>query len=88
MPRTIVEEPLYTAQINELRINWRRLDEAFQTLEKAVLLIPDIFPQVPNTKLRRIRLVGFEGVPPLSIYFAIKGDTAHLVAAELISGED
>lgn len=88
MPNQIVEEVLYRDQINALRINWQRLDEAFDTLQDAVLLIPDIFPQVPGTKLRRVQLVGFSGIPPLSIYFAVLNDCAHLVAAELISGED
>jgi hypothetical protein len=88
MPSIIIEEPLYTEQINALRIDWRRLDDAFLTMQSAVLLVPDIFPQVPGTILRRIRLVGFSGVPPLSIFFAVVGIAAHLVAAELITGED
>ncbi|MGP8252286.1 MAG: hypothetical protein ACLQHF_09645 [Terracidiphilus sp.] len=88
MPTSIIEEPLYTEQINSLRIDWKRLDEAFLELQNAILLVPDVFPLVPGTKLRRVQLVGFPGVPPLSIFFAVVGDTAHLVAAELISGED
>jgi hypothetical protein len=88
MPRHLIEEKQYTEQLNALRVNWKRFDDAFMTLEPAIRLVPDIFPQVPGTLLRRVRLVGFEGVPPLSIYFAVKGDTAHLVAAELIPDED
>lgn len=88
MPLGIVEEPLYAEQINALRIDWKRLDEAFKEMERAILSVPDIFPQIGGTKLRRIQLVGFPEVPPLSIFFAIVGDRAHLVSAELISGED
>lgn len=88
MPSVIIDEPLYTDQINALRIDWRRLDDAFEEMQSAILLVPDIFPQVPGTRLRRVRLVGFPDVPPLSIFFAVVGDEAHLVAAELITGED
>lgn len=88
MPSQIVEEPLYTDQINALRLDWKRLDEAFMTLEHAILTVPDVFPAVPGTILRRCRIVGFPDVPPLSIYFAIRGEKAHLVAAELIFSED
>jgi hypothetical protein len=88
MPTQIIEEPLYTEQISSLKIDWRRLDDAFTTLQSAILLVPDVFPQVPGTKLRRVQLVGFPGVPPLSVFFTVVGPVAHLVAAELISGED
>ena len=88
MPSSIIEEPLYKEQIEALRIDWRRLDDAFQEVEHAILAVPDIFPQVPGTKLRRVQLVGFNDVPPLSIFFAVVGENAHLVAAELITGED
>ncbi len=88
MPRQVIDEPQYTEQLNALRVNWERFDEAFMTLEPAILLVPDIFPEVPGTLLRRVRLVGFEGVPPLSIFFAVKGDTAHLVAAEIIPEDE
>lgn len=88
MPSEIVEEPLYTEQINALRIDWKRLDEAFMTLEPAILNVPDLFPVVPGTILHRVKIVGFTDVPPISIYFAIRGERAHLVAAELILSDD
>jgi hypothetical protein len=88
MPNEIIEEPLYTEQINRLGIDWERLDDALTELQPAILLVPDIFPNVPGTKLRRVQIVGFPGVPPLSVFFAVVGNVAHLVAAELISGED
>jgi hypothetical protein len=88
LPSQIVEEPLYTEQINALRVDWKRLDEAFMTLEHAILTVPDVFPLVPGTILRRCKIVGFRDVPPLSIYFAVRGDKAHLVAAELLFSDD
>jgi hypothetical protein len=88
LPSQIVEEPLYTEQINALRIDWKRLDEALMTLEHAILNVPDVFPVIPGTILHRVKIVNFDGVPPISVYFAIRGHKAHLVAAELIFYED
>jgi len=58
------------------------------TLEPAILNVPDVFPVVPGTILHRVKIVGFRDVPPLSVYFAIRGEAAHLVAAELIFDDD
>jgi hypothetical protein len=88
MPTSIIEEALYKEQIEKLRIDWELLDDAFLTMEQAVLKVPDIFPLIPGTRLRRVQLVGFPGVPPISIYFVINGPNAHLVAAEPILSED
>src|ERR1035437_1233940 len=62
MPSSIIEEPLYKEQIEALRVDGRRLDDAFQEVEHAILAVPDIFPQVPGTKLRRVQLVGFNTI--------------------------
>jgi len=88
MPTSVIEEALYKEQIDNLRIDWKMLDDAFLTMEQAVLKVPDIFPLVRGTRLRRVQLIGFPGVPPISIYFAVQGPNAHLVAAELILSED
>ena len=80
----IIEEPHYAEQINQLRVNWRRLDEALMTLGPALSLIPYKFPRVPGTNLRRIKLVGFPGIPPLSVFFSFTDTTVNLIAAELI----
>jgi hypothetical protein len=87
MPSQIIEENLFKEQIQRLRIDWKRLDEAMATFEEAILTVPDVFPLVPGTVLRRIQLVGFKGVPPLSIFFAVRGKNAHIVSAELINIE-
>jgi len=50
MPREIVEDQLYTDQINKYRISWKRLDEALMTLYPALLGSPELFPLVPGTK--------------------------------------
>lgn len=86
--RQIIEEQLYTDQINKYRINWRRLDEALMSLYPALLGSPELFPLVPGTKLHRLKLVGFPGVPPLSIFFTLRPTQIVIKTAELIDLED
>ena len=84
MPRQIIEDRLYTDQINEYRISWKRLDEALMSLYPALLGSPELFPLVPGTKLHRLKLVGFPGVPPLSIFFTLSPTEIVIKTAELI----
>ena len=87
LPRQIVEDQQYTDQINKFRINWKRLDAALMTLSPALLGSPELFPLVPGTKLRRLKLVGFPGVPPLSIFFTLTPTHIIIKTAELIDIE-
>jgi hypothetical protein len=88
LPRQIVEDQLYADQINKFRINWKRLDEALMTLSPALLGSPELFPFVPGTQLRRLKLVGFPGVPPLSIFFTLTPTQIIMKTAELIDIEE
>jgi len=88
LPRQIVEDQQYADQINKFRINWKRLDAALMTLSPALLGSPELFPLVPGTKLRRLKLVGFPGVPPLSIFFALTPTQIIIKTAELIDIEE
>jgi hypothetical protein len=83
----IVEDRIYQEKIDSHRINWKRLDDALMTLYPALLGSPELFPQVPGTKLRRLKLVGFRNVPPLSIFFTLEKDKITLKTAELIDIE-
>jgi hypothetical protein len=81
----IIEDQLYADQINQYRINWKRLDEALMSLYPALLGSPELFPLVPGTRnLHRLKLVGFPGVPPLSIFFTLSPDKIVLKTTELI----
>jgi hypothetical protein len=87
-PRQIVEDQLYVDQINKYRINWQRLDEALISLYPALHGSPELFPVVPGTKLHRLKLVGFNGVPPLSIFFTLSDTQIVLKTAELVDLEE
>jgi hypothetical protein len=43
---------------------------------------------VPGTKLHRLKLVGFNGVPPLSIFFTLSDTQIVLKTAELVDLEE
>ncbi len=86
--REIIEDQLFTHQIARLRVNWKRLDEAMMTMYPALQNSPELFPRVPGTKLHRMKLVGFQGVPPLSIFFTISPTQIVIKAAELIDLEE
>ena len=87
MPSQIVEDELYTRRIDEFKIKWKRLDAAMTTIQPALLNSPELFPIVPGTRLRRLKLVGFPRVPPLSIFFIIDADRIILKTAELLDIE-
>jgi hypothetical protein len=86
--RQIIEDQLYTDQINRYRVNWKRLDEALMSLYPALLGSPELFPRVPGTELHRLKLVGFPGVPPLSIFFTLSSTQIVIKTAELIDLEE
>jgi hypothetical protein len=87
--RQIVEDELYANQIRKYRISWKRLDEALMSLYPALLGSPELFPRVPGTSnLHRLKLVGFPGVPPLTIFFTLSPTHIVIKAAELIDLEE
>jgi len=86
--REIIEDQRFTEQINQYRINWKRLDEAMISMYPALINSPELFPVVPKTKLHRMNLVGFPGVPPLSIYFTLTPTQIVLLRAELVDREE
>lgn len=85
--RTIREEEHYKKQIEALRVDWKRLDEALSQVHTALAAIPESFPVVPGTTLRRLKIVGYPDVPPLSIFFTYTDTEVHIKAAELIEQE-
>jgi hypothetical protein len=85
----ITEDQLYVDQIKEYRITWKRLDEALMSLYPALLGSPELFPLVPGTKnLHLLKLVGFPGVPELSIFFTLGPNKMVLKTAEPVDPEE
>lgn len=85
--REIIEDAAYQKQMERLGTEWRRLDDAMCSSSVALQSSAELFPIVPGTKLRRLKLVGFEGVPPVSIFFSLTPNQVILRSAALIDEE-
>jgi len=86
--RTIIESNALARQFRQYRIDYRRFDEAFSDAQRALRTAPETFPQVPNTGLRRVKLVPFGGIPPLSIFFTYDENTVTLHFAAIFEDEE
>jgi hypothetical protein len=86
--RTILQEDRVTEQLESLKVDYERLDEAFLWVNAALCKSPQIFPVIPGTLISRIRLRDFPGVPNLCIFFRYDDNTVYLLSAELIEVEE
>ena len=82
--REIVEEDSFKARLKELRIQHKRMDEALDAVCLALARRPDLFPLVPGTNIRRLRLQDCVGVPESNIWFTHTSDTVRLLTIELV----
>lgn len=86
--RTIVESSNLATQFAQWKIDYARWDDAFIGAGAALRAIPETFPQVPGTDLRRIKLVPFAGVPNLSIFFRYDDEKVTLEFAEIFEEDE
>jgi hypothetical protein len=88
MMRTIREELEYAEAIKALRLDYRRLDEAVGILSDALCVHPELFPALPGYRVHCAHLVGFPGVPELSIFFTYDDDYVYLMSADQIPEDE
>jgi hypothetical protein len=74
--RTIIESNALARQFRQYEV------------QRALRIAPETFPQVPNTSLYRVKLIGFDGVPPLSIFFTFDENTVTLHFAAIFEEEE
>ena len=86
--RTIIESNHLARQFRQYRINYRRFDEAFRDAQRALRSAPQTFPKVPKTDLHRVKLVPFDGIPPLSIFFTFDENSVTLHFAAIFEEEE
>lgn len=86
--RTIIESNQLARQFRQYKIDYRRFDEAFSDAQRALRSAPETFPKVPNTELHRVKLVPFNGVPPLSIFFTFDENAVTLHFAATFEEEE
>jgi hypothetical protein len=79
----VVQVERFKKQIENLPGDCSRLPEALATLEQVLCRKPDSFPIIIGDERRRARLNPYPGIPPLSIFYRVDGETIYLVWAEL-----
>jgi hypothetical protein len=87
-PREIVEELSYTSQLAALKIPYRAIDIAFERVSMAVSRRPEIFPEVEDTGIHRLRINGYSRFPDLDVWFAFDSKRVHLHYVELAPDEE
>jgi hypothetical protein len=69
-------------EIKRLKISYRRLDEAREGIDFVLSRTPEVFPLVPNTKVRRLKLVDYPGIPKASVWFTYDDSFVYLLSIE------
>lgn len=86
--RTIRLEEEVRQQLAKLRVNFRRLDEAFEQVEIALRSRPEIFPSADGGMVRRLKLNPYPGLPPLSFFFIFDEDYVYILSLEEMDEEE
>ena len=86
--RSIVYKPAFSRFVQQLGIDYERLDEAMRGLEWALSNRPEAFPQVYDSELRMARIGRFPGVPGLRIWFTFDDTTVTVLSGDLIYDDD
>jgi hypothetical protein len=80
--RVIIEEPGFSEQAEKLRLSYPRLDEAMRGAQLVLVDAPEIFPIVPGTELRRLRLHLYAPGVVLDVWFTFDAETVRLLHIE------
>jgi hypothetical protein len=80
--RTLVEEPTFKQQVADLRLSVARLDECLKGLGWLLARAPELFPLVPDTKLRRAKLRNYAPGVVLDVWFSFDEQNVFLHAIE------
>ena len=83
-----MEEPSFKAQLRQLRISYRDLDLALEDLDMTVCRRPEIFPQVLDTGVHRLRVRGYGRFPDIDIWFTFDSNHVYLNYIELAPEDD
>lgn len=83
--RTIIEDTGFKDQLKKLRISHRRLDELMENgVAFALCREPEVFPGLPGSTVRRIRVLACVGIPDCNIWFSYDDEKVTLVAIDLL----
>lgn len=84
---SIVEEHAFTEHLGELRISHGTLYDILSAHVIGIALrSPEVYPRAPGTDIRRIRIEGGVGHPPLNIWIECDREMVKLIDIELVGG--
>jgi hypothetical protein len=78
---SIIAEPAFEERLRELRISHRALDEILEVYPLA-LRSPDLYPEVPASNIRRVRIEAGVNHPALRIWIEYDGEVVKLIDTE------
>ena len=88
LPRELVEELSYKTQLKSLKISYRDLDVAFERVSIALCRRPEIFPEVQDTGVNRLRINGYSRFPDLDVWFTFDATQVRLHYVEVAPDEE
>ena len=80
----IIEEESFRRCVADLRIEYKRLDEAMDGVRFALCRHPETFPLVIGTYISRVRIEGCLGVPDSDVWFTYDNECVRLIHLELL----
>lgn len=80
--REIIEEDSYKERLKNLRVSYEDIDRAFEEVAWTLARNPEVFPSIPGTPLRRLRIAGTVRMPPLNIWFTASHNSVRLLWVE------
>lgn len=80
--RTIRQEPKFDEEIKALGISCQRLDEILEAIGFALARAPEVFPQVPGTRVSILKTAVYPGAPSLRVFFTYNDEEVHLLMVE------
>lgn len=82
--REIVEEEAFKQCVAELRLSYKRLDEALSAVCLSLSRHPEIFPVVLGTHISRVRILACLEVPECDVWFTYDARRVRLIHIELL----
>ena len=80
----IIEEESFRKCVADLRIEYKRLDEAMEGVRFALCRHPETFPLVLGTYISRVRIEGCLGVPDSDVWFTYDNERVRLIHLEVL----
>jgi hypothetical protein len=84
--RTIREETEFRKKLDGLGISAERMDLLLESICLTVASHPEIFAEVPSTKLRRFRVPPFPNLPQLNVWFIYDDTYVYLLEVDVLEG--